>query len=152
MPLEIDIIIFLNLVYFLVFIPLMIRKMKKEPILKHFDSERLKKFQVHRRIGAILLVFSISFILYSWYNFDIFTGFIILAWICLLISIFVIIIAQGSINEQKKAKSKIKSILEQNRAKAILELAQEIDYPYSVLKQIVDYLIRKGELPSHSFP
>lgn len=146
------VIIILFFLYILFFSLMVSIRMKKRDEIKLFDVEKLKKFQTRRRIGVIILMLSISIIIYSWYRFDIFTGFIVLAWICLLISIFSILSTQGRIMEQKKAKLKIKYILEQNKTKTLLELAQEIEYPYSILKQIVDYLTKKGELPNHSFP
>jgi len=126
--------------------------MKKREEIKHFDVERLKKFQNNRIMAFIIFLLSFSFIIYSSYNIPVFTLFVILAWLGLLVSIVGIFSAEGGIMGQNIAKLKLKSILEQNKSKSLLELAQEMEFPYSILKQNVDYLKNKGELFNYSFP
>ncbi len=135
-----------------VMLAISIKMKKNRERIKHFNIEKLKKFQKYRVRGLILFLLSISFIVYSAYNAYIFTLFVILAWVVLLSSIVVVIGSQGEIMDQKRAKLKLIFFLEQNISKSLLELAQEMEFPYSILKQNYDYLMNKGELSNHAFP
>ena len=120
-------------------------KNSRKKIHKQFDVEKIRRFQNLRKKWGLTMIFSLIFIIYSSYNIT-FTVFVILAWISLFISTLMIIYAQGSIMEQNKNKIWIKNIILENYKKDLFELAQELEYPYSVLKQIYDYLEKRGEL------
>ena len=130
---------------FLMFFPVRSIKSNRKKIQKHFDVEKIRRYQNLRKKWGLLMIFSILFIIYSSYDIT-FTVFVILAWVCLFISSLMILYAQGNIMEQNKNKNWIKKIIVENYKKDLLELAREIEYPYSVLKQIYDYLKKRGEI------
>ena len=130
---------------FLLFFPIRSMNNNRKKVHKHFDVEKIRRFQILRKNCGIIMILSITFIIYSSYNIN-FTVFVILAWISLFISSLMTIYAQGSIMEQNKNKNYIKKIIIENYKKDLLSLAREIEYPYSVLKQIYDYLVIRGEI------
>ena len=136
------------LIFYLVFLmhfPIRCLKYSRKRVQKHFDGDKLRRFQNKRKKWALIFTLSIIIIIYTSYNVT-FTVFVILAWISLFISSLMTIYAQGSIMEQNKNKKWIIKFINENYKKGLLELAREIEYPYSVLKQIYDYLEKKGEI------
>ena len=125
-------------------ISLRVRKMKKRSE-KHFDVERLRKLYKHMKMA---ILFTLLFLLLSiyWYYYPTFTLFVIFAWIGTFTSFMLIFGAIFEIHAENRRKWHLIDLIRENYTDDLLELAKTLEYPYSILKQIIDYLDQKNEL------
>ena len=119
--------------------------MEKNYYFKHFDVEKLSKQQRNKKISLVLaLLFFLLIIYYSY--FPTFTLFFLIAWLGLFISVLLLFGSILNIHIQNKRKWHLIDLIRNNYTDDLLILAQRIEYPYSILKQIIDYLDRNHEL------
>lgn len=120
-------------------------KFPKKKTRKLFDSEKFKNYK--KKLTIWLAVFGLSFITIIFVSYvQTFTLIVISAWSLFLLSIYSCLFYYSKIRILKKAKNELFIMLEQNNSMDLIALAQKIEYPYAIFKQIIDYLVQQGEL------
>lgn len=117
--------------------------MKKQKII-NFDVEKLSKYKGMKRKGIILLLIFLFAVVYSSYQ-PTFIGIVIIAWLGLIYSVVMFWGSILLIKEQNRAKNRLINLIRDNYTSDLLELARKIEYPYSILKQVINYLESKNE-------
>ena len=112
---------------------------------KFFNVDKFKSYKEKQKIWPIIFVFSLIMVIYVSYV-QTFTLVVIFVWSLFLLSIYSILFYTIKIHFLEQAKNEFLIILEQNYDMELLKLAQKIEYPYSIFKQIIDYLVQTGEL------
>ena len=119
--------------------------MEKNYYFKHFDVEKLSKQQRNKKISLFLASLFLLLIIYYSY-FPTFTFSFFITWLGFFISVLWFFGSIFNIHIQNKRKWHLIDLIRNNYTDDLLTLAQRIEYPYSILKQIIDYLDRNHEL------
>ena len=116
----------------------------KRSNLKHFNVQKLQKQKKLQKIGIGLLIIFLIVLIYA-SLFPTFILFVILSWLGLITSFLIILSSTGQIRQQNKSKWQIICLIRDNYTSDTLELAKRVEYPYSILKEIINYLESQNE-------
>ena len=121
------------------------KKNKKEKNV-FFQVEKYRKYSKGKKIWSLCLFVALLLVVYSSYI-QTFTLFVVFAWIFLFTSATSLFVSFWQIRVLNKEKYRLIIILQYaEKPVNLLELAPKVEYPYSILKQIVDYLEKTGEI------
>lgn len=123
---------------------ILMAKLRKDKRKRFFNVDKLRKYQKIKRHSIVIcfifiLAIIISLLYDPLFNLSIFASIgLILTFLSFLISI-------GEIYSQNKSKWIMINLIRDNYTTDLFELAKRIELPYSVLKQIINYLESTNE-------
>lgn len=121
-------------------------KRSKKITHRHFNVDKYRRYKRWQKFWSLVFLVSILTVIYVSYV-PTFSLFVIIAYIAMIGSFGASIASIKIVQELNKEKERLKTILQYaDRPVNLLNLAPRIEYPYSVLKQIVDFLEKVGEI------